>query len=80
MVIDGEEDEEVEAEDTADDVVEEVQNTQDLTLLERLHAGLDKDEPTIPPPYYLPDYWWELDSDDEASGPLVVPDDLKTGF
>jgi hypothetical protein len=51
MVIYGEEDEEVEAEDTADDVVEEVQNTQDLTLLERFHAGLDKDEPTIPPTY-----------------------------
>jgi hypothetical protein len=80
MVIDGEEDEKVEAEDTMDDVVEEVQNTQDLTLLERFHASLDKDEPTIPPPDYLPDYWWELDSDDEASVPSVVRDELETGF
>jgi hypothetical protein len=80
MVIDGEEDEGVEAEDTVDDVVEEVQNAQDLTLLDRFHAGLDKDEPTKPPPDYMPDYWWELDSDDEACGPSIVRDDLETGF
>jgi hypothetical protein len=80
MVVDGEEHDEVEAEDIVDDVVEEVQNAQDLTLLERFHAGLDEDEPTIPPPDFLPDYWWGGDSDDEASGPSVVPGDLETGF
>jgi hypothetical protein len=58
MVVDGEEHDEVEAEDIVDAVVEEVQNAQDLTLLERFHAGLDKDEPTIPRPDFLPDYWW----------------------
>jgi hypothetical protein len=80
MVIDDEEHDEVEAEDIVDDVVEEVQNAQDLTLLEQFHVGLDKDEPMIPPLNFLPDYWWGGDSDDEASGPSVVPGDLKTGF
>ena len=78
MVVEEEDDaQDVEEED---DVVEEVENAQDLTLLARFQAGLDTDESTEPPLGYMPDYWGEPDSDDEACGPLVVRDDQETGF
>lgn len=67
----------VEDEDIVHDVVEEVQDPQDLTLLARFQAGLDTEETSEPPPGYMPDYWGEPDSDDEACGPSV---DIETGF
>ena len=63
-----------------DEVVEEVENAEDLTLLARFQAGLDTDASTEPPLGYMPEYWGESDSDDEACGPLVVRDDQETGF
>ena len=79
MVIDDEEGEAGE-EDNVCDEVEEVENEQDLTLLDRFHAGLDTDESTGPPPGYVDPYWGEHDSDDETRGPSVVHNDLDTGF
>jgi hypothetical protein len=81
MDVDAEEGEAVGMEeDTPQDEVEEVENQQDLTLLERFQQGLDLDSPP-PPQDYVPDYWWaNPDSDDETLGPRVGPNDIDTGF
>jgi hypothetical protein len=78
------EDEEDEAahieEDTPPDEVEEVKNQHYLTLLEKFHQILDLDDPSGPPPDYVPDYWWgHLDNNDETFDPRVYRSDSDTG-
>jgi hypothetical protein len=82
MVVDDEEDEAAGMEeDTAQDGVEEVHNQEDVSLLERFHVGLDANDPQGPPPGSVDDWWCgEPDSDDETCGPIVVSNDLDTGY
>jgi hypothetical protein len=81
MVVDGEEDEAAcMEEDTVHDEVEEVQNQQDLTLLERFHQGLDAEDVFGPPEGFVDDWWYQNDSDEETCGPIVAPNDADTGY
>lgn len=82
VVDDGEEDGDADMEETPELVeVEEVLNQDDVTLLERFHAGLDTEVPQGPPPGSVEGWWCgEDDSDDEDYCPIDNPNGDDTGY
>ena len=51
-----------------------------MDLLDRMHLS-DVEEPSGPPPDYLPDWWYTRDSDDDDDpGPSYDPNNVDNGF